>query len=142
MPSRGVSAPTAAHKTIVSPYRITHDPSACLATRPISTVRSRSPTRIDSLRYFLTVIFVRLLLTTPALEQARNVSSAALWIEWWSAIAGRHFRKALTSQRTPKKEKATEPGREALAAFGFCKAARVAWLPKSPSRSARAQALR
>jgi hypothetical protein len=28
-----------------------------------------------------------------------------------------------------KTEKATEPSREALAAFGFCKAARVAWLP-------------
>src|SRR5438876_8151376 len=66
MPSRGVSAPTAAHKTIVSPYRITHDPSACLATRPTSTVRSRSPTLIDSFRYFLTVILVRLLLTMPA----------------------------------------------------------------------------
>src|SRR5437660_10488986 len=66
MPSRGVSAPTAAHKTIVSPYRITHDPSACLATRPISTVRSRSPTLIDSFKYFLTVILVRLLLTIPA----------------------------------------------------------------------------
>jgi hypothetical protein len=50
--------------------------------------------------------------------------------------------KALTNQRTPKKQKAAEPGREALAAFGFCKAARVVWLPKSPSRSARAQALR
>lgn len=41
-----------------------------------------------------------------------------------------------------KPQKAGEPGREALAAFGFCKAARVAWLPVSPSRSARAQALR
>lgn len=41
-----------------------------------------------------------------------------------------------------KTQKAAEPGREALAAFGFCKAARVAWLPVSPSRSARAQALR
>jgi hypothetical protein len=30
--------------------------------------------------------------------------------------------KALTSQLTPKKEKAAEPSREALAAFGFCKA--------------------
>src|SRR5437660_6177580 len=66
MPSRGVSAPTAAHKTIVSPYRITHDPSACLATCPTSTVRSRSPTLIDSFKYFLTVILVRLLLTMPA----------------------------------------------------------------------------
>jgi hypothetical protein len=41
-----------------------------------------------------------------------------------------------------KTQKAAEPGREALAAFGFGKAARVVWLPKSPSRSARAQALR
>jgi hypothetical protein len=32
--------------------------------------------------------------------------------------------RALVSQRTPKKKKAAEPGREALAAFGFCKAAR------------------
>jgi hypothetical protein len=28
-----------------------------------------------------------------------------------------------------KTEKAAEPSREALAAFGFCKAARAAWLP-------------
>src|SRR5882672_10090749 len=82
MPSRGVDAPTAAHKTIVSPYRITQDPSACLATRPTSTVRSRSPTRIDSLRYFLTVIFR----SSPSDDthhrgQARNVSSAALWVD-------------------------------------------------------------
>jgi hypothetical protein len=37
--------------------------------------------------------------------------------------------EALTSQRTPKKDEAAEPSREALAAFGFCKAARAAWLP-------------
>src|SRR6266436_116425 len=65
MPSRVVDAPTAAHKSIVSPYRITQDPSACLATRPTSTLSSRSPTRIDSFKYFFTVILVRLLLTTP-----------------------------------------------------------------------------
>jgi len=46
-------------------------------------------------------------------------------------------------RRTPKKEKAAESlAVKLFAAFGFCKAARVAWLPKSPSRSARAQALR
>src|SRR5216117_4582423 len=85
MPSRGVSAPTAAHKTIVSPYRITHDPSACLATRPISTVRSRSPTLIDSFRYFLTVIFVRLLLTTPAIL-GRHATSHPLRFGYSSAL--------------------------------------------------------
>ena len=46
-------------------------------------------------------------------------------------------------RRTPKKEKAAESlAVKLFAAFGFCKAARVAWLPKSPSRSARAQTLR
>src|SRR5207253_11262806 len=105
MPSRGVEAPTAAHKTIVSPYRITQDPSACLATRPTSTVRSRSPTRIDSLRYFLTVIFVRLLLTTPAAGAGtQRLIRCALVRFIWSAPHS-------------IKEKAAEPSREALAAF-------------------------
>ena len=43
----------------------------------------------------------------------------------------------LALQSDPKKEKAAEPGREALAAFIYCKAARVACFPVSPSRSAR-----
>src|SRR5882672_6498562 len=98
MPSRGVDAPTAAHKTIVSPYRITQDPSACLATRPTSTVRSRSPTRIDSFRYFLTVIFVCLLLTTPLFERARNVSSAAVWLIWSGSTYQRYEHSAESAE--------------------------------------------
>jgi len=50
--------------------------------------------------------------------------------------------KALIKSAWAKREGGKEPSREALAAFGFFKAARVAWLPVSPSRSARAQALR
>src|SRR5260370_27571638 len=57
------------------------------------------------------------------------------------AGTNRRFHKLLTSQRTPKK-KAAEPSGEALAAFGLFRATRAAWLPVSPSRSARAQALR
>src|SRR5215813_10853008 len=94
---------------------MTHDPSACLATRPTSTVRSRSPNLIDSFKYFLTVIFVRLLLTRPGDHRpARSVSSTAIWV--CTLVAW-----------VPKIEKAAEPGREALAAFFDCKAARVAW---------------
>src|SRR5256885_17174472 len=87
MPSRGLKEPTAAHNSIVSPYRITQDPSACLATRPTSTVRSRSPTLIDSFKYFFTVIsFVsfdddRRICALPhgqASAPARSVSSAAI----------------------------------------------------------------
>src|SRR5215813_38449 len=104
---------------------MTHDPSACLATRPTSTVRSRSPNLIDSFKYFLTVMFVRLLLTRPDDQRpARSVSCTAIWV--CTQVAW-----------VPKIEKAAEPGREALAAFFDCKAARVAWFPVSPSRSAR-----
>src|SRR5205823_75015 len=100
MPSRGVSAPTAAHKTIVSRYRITHDPSACLATRPTSTVRSRSPTLIDSFRYFLTVILVRLLLTMPAGSADTQRLIRCDYLECGDSSP---LSKALTSQRTPHK---------------------------------------
>src|SRR4029077_13657708 len=54
----GVFAATAATSNIVSPYRITTEPSACFATFPVSTVNSRSPSLIDSLRYFFTAILV------------------------------------------------------------------------------------
>src|SRR5947208_7455884 len=108
MPSRGVSAPTAAHKTIVSPYRITHDPSACLATCPTSTVRSRSPTLIDSFRYFLTVILVRLLLTMPA----GSADTQRLIRCWYARVS----RAGTPEACVPLKKKAAEPGREALAA--------------------------
>src|SRR5207247_4625399 len=37
---------------------ITTEPSACFATRPVSTVKSLSPSFMDSLRYFLTGIFL------------------------------------------------------------------------------------
>src|SRR5438067_3315798 len=104
MPSRGVSAPTAAHKTIVSPYRITHDPSACLATRPISTVRSRSPSLIDSFKYFLTVISI----SSPFDDS--GVSTGV------RRLVRRDFSNTNLSLRY-KEEKAAEPGREALAAF-------------------------
>src|SRR5258705_11973101 len=119
MPSRVVNAPTAAHKTIVSPYRITQDPSACLATRPTSTLSSRSPTRIDSFRYFFTVIFVRLLLTTPTAGAGTQRLVRYGWVELYGMRRWSPLLKALTSQRTPKKQKAAEPGSEALAAFSF-----------------------
>src|SRR5438132_7639252 len=102
MPSRGVSAPTAAHKTIVSPYRITHDPSACLATRPTSTLSSRSPTLIDSFRYFLTVMFVRLLLTTPTTGVGTQRLIRCALVE------------LLECGALQKRESGTEPVREAL----------------------------
>src|SRR5437660_3073978 len=101
---------------------MTQDPSACLATRPTSTVRSRSPNLIDSFKYFFTVISVRLLLTRPAHPPAaRSVSSAAILFRdrsGTSSLALQSLKLFQRASKTPalqsKKEKAAEPGREAL----------------------------
>jgi hypothetical protein len=47
-PSRGSILPTAVARTIVSPERTTTDPSACLASLPLSNVISASPTVTDT----------------------------------------------------------------------------------------------
>src|SRR6476660_8346837 len=112
MPSRGVGAPTAAHRTMVSPYRITQDPSACLATRPTSTVRSRSPTAIFSFKYFFTVIFGLLV----SGGKRRHAASHPLRVDWNASVSLAPFdrKQAGTLALQSKKEKAAEPGREAL----------------------------
>ena len=48
---------TAVTSSIVSPYRITTEPSACFATFPVSTISSLSPSLIDSFKYFFFVIY-------------------------------------------------------------------------------------
>src|SRR6185295_14633963 len=73
-PSRAVEALTAATNNIVSPYRMTTDPSACLATRPDSTVNSFSPSLIDSLRYFFSGIFCSPSNFTPEHVQVAGVT--------------------------------------------------------------------
>jgi len=60
-------------------------------------------------------------LTIPAGSAGTQRLIRCDFLGWgdWSPLL-----KALTSQRTPKKEKAAEPGREALAAFKFVGRAR------------------
>ena len=50
---------TAATSSIVSPYLITTEPSACLATLPVSTISSLLPSLIDSFKYFFVVISIK-----------------------------------------------------------------------------------
>src|SRR3954451_7874591 len=68
------------------------DPSACLATFPVSTVRSRSPSLIDSFKYFFTAILTCLLQTTAALHKNRRdharVSYAARSAYWLNQSIG------------------------------------------------------
>src|SRR5690606_32531546 len=47
---------TAVTSSMVSPYLIITEPSACFATFPVSTINSRPPTLIDSFKYFFFVI--------------------------------------------------------------------------------------
>src|SRR3954453_11628393 len=55
-PSFAVRQGTAATSSIVSPYLITTEPSACLATLPVSTISSLLPSLIDSFKYFFVCI--------------------------------------------------------------------------------------